>query len=113
MARIPGITVTVGGRELEVPPLSFSAVKRFSIDGTFDKAETLGDQKTWGVSTLDAIARIALAALQRNYPDMNEAGLDTLLEAEPNWGEALGKLLLAVKGVTFTGKAKEEKQGEP
>lgn len=114
---IQGPQVIVGGETLTVPPLSFTAVRRFSSDGTFAKLDAIldgsatSDASKLKPDVLDALMRVVLAALQRNYPDMAERRLEGLLDKESEWGAALGRLLLGVMGITF--KAKEKKQGEP
>jgi hypothetical protein len=74
MVKIPGVLVTMGGKEREIPPLSFKALKRLG-----PKLATLNV----GSVSEEAVATILEAtflAIQRNYPDVTMEELEDELD---------------------------------
>lgn len=61
---IPGITVTLGGADYIVPPLSLGSLEMLQ-----DKLEAFNSGVVSRESA-NAVIEAALAALKRNYPDM-------------------------------------------
>ncbi len=109
MALISGVMVSLGGRDFQIPPLSFAHVKRFTVDGTFAKVDAIGTDND-GIAEVEKLGAIALvihAAISRNYPETTAEEVESLLD-EHNAGPAL----LAVRGITFKPKP-EKTPGEP
>lgn len=69
-----GVAITVGGRTLVLPPLSFGYMRKnpnklIGLATAKDVTEIMGD-----------MVEIAHAALRRNYPDMTVDEVDDLLD---------------------------------
>lgn len=63
-------------RVLVLPPLSFKALKQYRKDlQSFDDNSALSDE------AIDLVQRLTEAALKRNYPDMDFAFLEDVLDA--------------------------------
>ncbi|MBF6560536.1 MAG: hypothetical protein IVW56_09615 [Candidatus Binataceae bacterium] len=88
MALLPGVTVSMGGRDWIVPPLTIGQLRRLN--------PTLRQISEPGVGmdadTIDAIVAVVGAAARRNYPDLDDAALLDLLDLG-NAGAVLNAVL--------------------
>jgi len=76
MALLDGVRLNLGGREYVVPPLNFAALRRLEHD-----IQTV--QGLSGIPTgeaIDAVVRIAHAAISRNYPDITVEDMAELID---------------------------------
>ena len=70
-----GVTITIGGREFIIPPLSFKQVKAlWPIIQEISKPE-----KTI-VDAVDGFTQVVHAAISRNYPDVTQEEIADLLD---------------------------------
>jgi hypothetical protein len=108
MAKIPGIKVSMGGEEWEIPPLSFAAVKQFSQDGTFDRVDAAikGSEDFPASDKMDAIITVVHAALSRNDANVTLAQVANAIDQN-----SAPAAILAVRGATFKPR-KEDGKGE-
>lgn len=74
MVKIPGVVVSMGGEDFEIPPLTLGAleslqkrIENFSL-GALDAA------------SLNTVIDAVFAALKRNYPDMTRERVSDLLD---------------------------------
>lgn len=84
---INGKTITLSGREFVAPPVNWATFKQF-------KAEFAEIQKGVWVPDFDVMGTIILQALQRNYPELTEAELGSLLDIG-NMGQAFSAVMNA------------------
>jgi hypothetical protein len=74
--RFRGQSFTLGGKEYLVPPLSMRAV----VDLKPELARIADADADSPLTHLEAIARVILSALQRNYPELTYDDLGDLLD---------------------------------
>jgi hypothetical protein len=73
---IPGIAVSMGGREWTVPPLTLGQLRRL-----MPKVRQLSDiNAQMGETQIAVLVEIVTAALQRNYPDITTETVENLLD---------------------------------
>lgn len=71
-----GISVTLGGTEYIVPPLSLRSVRKFAL-----AIQQLGDDSALaGPEKLDRLLEVVHASLVRNYPDITIEELGEMLD---------------------------------
>lgn len=74
--KIPGVTVSMGGQDWVVPPLTLGQMRR--LEPLIEKVRLLESTE---IERTEAIAEVAAVALSRNYNDMTPARLiDDLLD---------------------------------
>lgn len=71
--RFPGQPFTLGGRDLIVPPLSLAQMRALA-----PKLDGIGARVT--LEQLAILGDVIHAALSRNYPDIDRAWLDEVLD---------------------------------
>lgn len=86
---LPGVTLSMGGRDWVVPPLTIGQLRRL---GPQLAAITHGDGDLFNLDTVDALVAIVTAAMQRNYPDLDTDAVADLLDMG-NAGSALSAVL--------------------
>ncbi len=78
---IKGIIIEMGGKEWTVPPLTIGQLRELAPELARFKLDTLFlTEEGVNVEAVDAIIKIAHAALQRNYPDLSEDALVDLID---------------------------------
>jgi hypothetical protein len=85
---IPGITVTMGGQQWTVPPLTLGQLRR--LMPKVQQLTEIGSQM--GEKQIGILVEIVAAALQRNYPDISLETLENLLDLG-NAGAVLNAVL--------------------
>jgi hypothetical protein len=73
---IPGVSVTMGGQEWTVPPLTLGQLRR--LMPLVKQLTEIGAQM--GESQIAAVVEIVTAALQRNYPDLTTDAVEEVLD---------------------------------
>jgi hypothetical protein len=73
---IPGVMVAMGGQQWTVPPLTLGQLRR--LMPKVRQLTEIGAQM--GESQIGVLVEIVAAALQRNYPEMTEETVETLLD---------------------------------
>lgn len=101
-----GAWVRMGDREWKVAPLNFKALRELSAD--VQRLASMERGKMPGAEEIAVLARVAHAALKRNYPDVTEDQVAEDLDFG-NFGNVLG----AVLGASSLTKREEPKPGEP
>lgn len=105
---VGGAVVKMGGVEYTVPPLNFRSVRKLQAAGDLDRFEK---GISFGIQIrpedLDALLRIVLEALKRNYPDMTIERLEELLD----FGNALD-VVRAILSISGIGDSKKTATGE-
>jgi hypothetical protein len=73
---IPGVTISMGGRDWVVPPLTLGMMRRVlpQVMKLRDFGAAMGGEE------IDVIVELVTAALQRNYPDLTSAQVEDLLD---------------------------------
>ena len=97
---IPGVTITMGGRDWLVPPLTLGQLRRLmprvrqltEIDASMSEVQ------------IGVLIEIVAAALQRNYPDATAEMVENLLDLG-NAGTVLNAVLTG-SGLTGCGKSR-------
>jgi hypothetical protein len=85
---IAGATVAMGGREWTIPPLTLGQLRRL-----MPKIRQLSEpEERIGETQIAVIVEIVAAALQRNYPDVTEEMVESLLDLG-NAGSVLNAVL--------------------
>jgi hypothetical protein len=83
-----GATIALAGRDYVVPPLTLGQLRRLAADiGCIGEHGGLLDSEAIG-----AVVRIVTAALQRNYPELDERAVEEMLDLG-NAGEVLSAVL--------------------
>ena len=73
---IPGVTITMGGQEWTVPPLTLGQLRLL-----MPKVRELSDVNTqMGESQIGILVEIVSVALQRNYPGITADTVESLLD---------------------------------
>ena len=73
---IPGVTITMGGRDWLVPPLTLGQLRRL-----MPKVRQLTEiDASMGEVQIGVLVEIVVAALQRNYPDATADMVENLLD---------------------------------
>jgi hypothetical protein len=72
---IPGVKISMGGAEYEVPPLTLGALRRLQ-----PKIKHLTSSDVTTDEVMDAICEIVHTALSRNYPDMPAERVPELID---------------------------------
>lgn len=73
---IPGVAITMGGREWVVPPLTLGQLRRL-----LPKVRQLSEIGTqMGETQIGVLVEIVAAALQRNYPEIAAEAVESLLD---------------------------------
>lgn len=76
---IPGITISMGGNDWIVPPLTLGQLRKLAP--YVQKIRAIDAQDALEADDqLDAVLKIVAAALGRNYPDMDEEKVADLLD---------------------------------
>src|SRR6266699_3746809 len=83
---IPGITISMGGSDYIVPPLTLGQLKR--LTPTIARLSDKEDQSV----VFDAVCEIVKEALSRNYPSISKEQVEDLLDLA-NCAEAVGAVL--------------------
>lgn len=91
---IPGITITMDGREWVVPPLTLGQLRR--LMPKVRQLTEIGAQM--GETQICVLVEIVAAALQRNYPDATAEAVENLLDL----GNAGGVLNAVLTGSGLT-----------
>jgi hypothetical protein len=73
---IPGVLVTMGGREWAVPPLTLGQLRR--LMPKVRQLTEIGAQM--GESQIGVLVEIVAAAVQRNYPEVTPEAVEDLLD---------------------------------
>jgi hypothetical protein len=85
---IPGVTITMGGRDWVVPPLTLGQLRRL-----MPKVRRLTEiDASMGEVQIGVLVEIVTAALQRNYPDTTADVAENLLDLG-NAGAVLNAVL--------------------
>lgn len=92
---IEGQSINLGGAERVIPPLNFKALRTLKPELDRFAAGSVGADGKFGDDDIDAIVKVAHAALIRNYPDV------TLEEVE-DWIDFgnMGAVITAVMAQT-------------
>lgn len=85
---IPGVAVTMGGREWTVPPLTLGQLRR--LMPKVRQLSEIGAQM--GETQIGVLVEIVTAAVQRNYPDITPEAVENLLDLG-NAGAVLNAVL--------------------
>jgi hypothetical protein len=73
---VPGVTVTMGGQDWVVPPLTLGQLRRL-----MPKVRQLTEiGASMGEAQISVLVDIVTAALQRNYPEMTAEEVENLLD---------------------------------
>ena len=73
---VPGVTVTMGGQDWVVPPLTLGQLRRL-----MPKVRELTEiGASMGEAQISVLVDIVTAALQRNYPEMTTDQVENLLD---------------------------------
>jgi hypothetical protein len=73
---IPGVAISMGGREWTIPPLTLGQLRRL-----MPKVRELSNINTQiGETQIGVLVEIVFAALQRNYPDITIEMVEDLLD---------------------------------
>jgi hypothetical protein len=73
---IPGVKVSMGGKEFEVPPLTLGQLRRL-----MPKVRLLTEIDTsMGEEQIGILIELVTAALNRNYPDITAEQVENLLD---------------------------------
>ena len=88
---IDGVKVSLGGKEYNVPPLNFKALKRLKKEWDIIATPTT----TLDAERISAIVELAFAAINRNYPTLQKDELEDIIDLKNS-----GKLLNALMGVS-------------
>ncbi len=89
--KIPGVLLNLGGRDFIVPPLNFRALRQIQPKlASLTTGNAIPDE-----AQLDSIQEIVHLAVCRNYPDMQRAELDDLLDLDN-----LKEVITAIMGVS-------------
>jgi hypothetical protein len=79
LIRVPafaGIEIEMGGRTWVVPPLTLGQLRRLG-----SKVEVMsGDKSMLDPEVVDSVVAVVTAALQRNYPDLDEGQVADMLD---------------------------------
>jgi hypothetical protein len=73
---LPGVTVSMGGRDWIIPPLTLGALRR--LGPHFDVLKV--DRLVFDSEVVDALVAIATVAMRRNYPDLSEDVVADMLD---------------------------------
>jgi hypothetical protein len=73
---LPGVTVSIGGRDWIIPPLTLGALRR--LGPQFDVLKV--DRLAFDGEVVDALIAIATAAMRRNYPDLSEDAVAEMID---------------------------------
>jgi hypothetical protein len=92
-ALIDGVVISMGGIDYTVPPLNLAGVKKVLASG--DMAELQNVKGVPSADQIGVISRIAILALNRNYPDLTIEELEELLDL----GNAM-QIIRSVMGVS-------------
>jgi hypothetical protein len=85
---IPGVTITMGGRDWLVPPLTLGQLRRL-----MPRVRQLTEiDASMGEVQIGVLVEIVTAALQRNYPDATAETVENLLDLG-NAGTVLNAVL--------------------
>jgi len=85
---IPGVTITMGGRDWLVPPLTLGQLRRL-----MPRVRQLTEiDASMGAVQIGVLVEIITAALQRNYPDATAETVENLLDLG-NAGTVLNAVL--------------------
>jgi len=85
---IPGVTITMGGRDWLVPPLTLGQLRRL-----MPRVRQLTEiDASMGAVQIGVLVEIITAALQRNYPDATAETVENLLDLA-NAGTVLNAVL--------------------
>jgi hypothetical protein len=100
MTMIPGVQVTMGGREWTVPPLTLGQLRWL-----MPKVRQLTDiDAQMGEGQILILIEVVMAAMQRNYPDMTANAVENLLD--------LGNAAEVLRAVLMGSGLRERKPGE-
>lgn len=94
---IPGVTITMGGREWVVPPLTLGQLRR--LLPKVRQLSEIGAQM--GEAQIGVLVEIVAAALQRNYPEIAAEAVEGLLDL----GNAAAVLNAVLTGSGLTPRA--------
>ena len=73
---IPGVAISIGGREWTIPPLTLGQLRRL-----MPKVRELSNLNTQlGETQIGVLVEIVFAALQRNYPNITIETVEDLLD---------------------------------
>jgi hypothetical protein len=73
---IPGVMITMGGKDWEVPPLTLGQLRRL-----MPKVRRMTNvDATMGEDQLTTVLEIVSAAMQRNYPEITVEMVEELLD---------------------------------
>ena len=89
---IKGIEMEMGGEKFVIPALTLGQLRSGAFDLMKEHDQLVTDGKT--LEALGLRAKVILLAVKRNYPEMNEAAMDNLLDMENNlriWRAVLGQ----------------------
>lgn len=85
---IPGVTIAMGGDDWLIPPLTLGQLRRL-----MPKLRQLTEiGASMGEAQIGILIEIVMAALQRNYPEVTEERVESLLDLG-NAGEVLNAVL--------------------
>jgi hypothetical protein len=87
---IDGITVTMGGKEWTIPPLTLGQLRQ--LMPKVRQLSEIGEKV--GETQIALIVEIVTAALRRNYPEINEELVENLLDL----GNAVSVLAAVLTG---------------
>lgn len=96
---IDGVTITMGGAEYIVPPLTFRQLRALQKN-----IETLGKvESSISSDQMESICTLVYTALSRNYPKFKKSDLEDLLDLG-NVGKIIGAIM-GVSGLEKSGEA--------
>jgi hypothetical protein len=90
ISMIDGITVTMGGKEWAIPPLTLGQLRQ--LMPRVRQLSEIGENA--GETQIALIVEIVTAALRRNYPEINEELVENLLDL----GNAVSVLTAVLTG---------------
>lgn len=73
---IDGVKIKMGGKEYEVPALSFGQLRR--LMPKIESLSSLGATVT--AEQMDAIGELVFEALKRNYPDITREAVEDMID---------------------------------
>jgi hypothetical protein len=73
---LPGVEIEMGGRTWTVPPLTLGQLRRLGA-----RVEVMSaDKSMLDPEVIDAVIAVVTDAMQRNYPDLDEAAVAEMLD---------------------------------
>jgi hypothetical protein len=78
VAMLPGITIAMAGREFTIPPLTLGQLRRLTPE--LGRIANAASDVMLDHDMLAAVVDVVTAALHRNYPNLDKAAVEDLLD---------------------------------